>query len=86
MVQYVYAIRDCLEGFGRPFVCSSDAFAKRDFAAAVNGDRVNSSLAFSPADYDLYRLGKYDTDSGMITMDDLPVYVCKGSDLLVAKS
>lgn len=82
MILYVYSIRDRLEGFGRPFVCSSDAYAKRDFAAAVNADRGNSPLAFCPADYDLYRLGKFDNDSGMITMQELPEFVCKGSDLV----
>lgn len=84
MLYYVYSVRDRLDGFGRPFVHPSDALAKRDFAAAVHGDRVSSALAFSPADFDLYRLGKFDTDSGLITMDDLPEFICKGSDMVEA--
>lgn len=82
MVYNVYSIRDILTEFGRPFTCPSDDFAKRDFSAAVHSNPENNSVAFAPADYELYRLGQYDSKNGKFTCEAAPVFIVRGSDLV----
>lgn len=75
MVFNVYSIRDVNAGFNQPFCDVNDAVAKRNFAYAVN----NSDLpGFAPGDFDLYKLGTFDTECGMFTVDNLPCLVVHG--------
>lgn len=83
MKKFVYCVRDDLNGFMTPFLAPSDAFAKRDFSAAVNNDRSNSALAYSPNDFALYNFGTFDVDSGTFELEKVPVLVCRGGSLVV---
>lgn len=58
----IYAVRDIYTGFMTPMPDINDDTAKRNFVHAVRcaGTVMNSH----PADYDLYCLGSYDTDTG----------------------
>lgn len=60
----LYAIRDAKVGFLSITVEQNDAVALRNFEHA----KLNTqSLMFShPADYELFRLGTYDSETGMI--------------------
>lgn len=60
----IYSIRDINVGFNQPFCDSSDATAVRGFAFACNS---NDMIGFRPGDFDLYSLGSFDPESGMIT-------------------
>lgn len=77
-----YSIRDKLAGFGYPTVDLNDATAKRNFAVAVNNPGVNS-MSFAPGDYDLYKVGFFDTENGSILPTDtgLPEFIVSGSSV-----
>lgn len=77
----VYAIRDNKVGFMQPFVDSNDASAMRGFGFAVNGQGV---MSYSPADYDLFRVGSFDTDTGKLE-EELPVNICSGISVIGEK-
>lgn len=64
MILGIYAIRDKKTGFLSPTVDQNDAAARRNFEHAMMNEQ---SLMFSHAeDYALYRVGSYDTDTGVI--------------------
>lgn len=64
MIYPVYAIRDSRVGFMTPTLDQNDPAATRNFAHAA---MEPSSLMHShPSDFDLYRVGEFDTDSGEI--------------------
>ena len=74
----IYAIRDSKIGFLPLTVDINDASAMRNFEHA---SMQESSLFFSHrADYDLCRLGSYDTDTGEIDLSPLSV-ICSGISL-----
>ena len=63
--QKVYAIRDVVaDKFFAPFIALNDDLAKRQFA--FNFVDKSSIFAFSPQDFELYRIGFYDIDNGML--------------------
>lgn len=76
----VYAIRDIKTGFLSPTFEQNDAVASRNFAHAVmNSDSVLFSHA---SDFSLYRIGIYDSDTGLLTPEPLPVLIADGKDVL----
>ena len=61
----VYSIRDVRQGFLSPTVEMSDTVAVRNFSHAVmKGDSLLQSFS---SEYDLYKIGEFDTDSGLVT-------------------
>lgn len=76
----IYSIRDLRTGFLTPTYDINDAVAARNFAHAVmNSDSV---LLTHAADFDLYRIGTFDSETGRITPEDMPVFVSGGKDVL----
>lgn len=83
MTLNIYAIRDAKSGYMSPTFELNDAVAMRNFEhACLNSD----SLLFSHfEDFDLYRIGTYDTDSGCIS-DVVPQqFICSGASALAVK-
>ena len=60
----VYAVRDSLLGFGFPMIRDNDAVASRAFEYDLKVD--NSPYAHHPQDFQLYRIGEFDTENGNI--------------------
>lgn len=61
----VYAMRDSMTGFLTPTFDVNDQSAKRNFVFAL---RRKDTLLYSNAqDYDLYKIGEFDQESGVIT-------------------
>lgn len=59
----IYSVRDVNVGFNQPFLDPTDASAKRGFAyACLNTDM----MGFAPKDFDLYKVGEFDTDTAEI--------------------
>lgn len=74
----LYSIRDVNVGWNQPFCEVNDAVAKRGFAYSVNN---NDLLGFRPQDFDLYKLGTFDPETGIVT-DEIPVLVCHGTEVV----
>lgn len=71
----VYSIRDAYTGFLNPTFEISDQVAKRNFAHAMMNQQ--SLLYSNPQDYDLCRIGEFDSDTGEL-VPTLPDIVCSG--------
>lgn len=79
----VYAIRDSLAGFLTPVPEQSDAVALRNFSHAFASR--DSVMHFRPEDFDLYKIGFYDTESGLLSSCP-PTMICAGSSVKEVKS
>ena len=74
----LYAYRDNkASSFTPPFVCVNEAVAKRDFDYRLHNDK---SMGFSPADYDLYQIGNFNTTTGEVK-PMLPEFIINGGEL-----
>lgn len=73
MIYNVYSVHDVKTTFAAPFVDTSDESAIRGFGYAFVSNP--SLITFAPADFRLYRIGKFDSDSGYLT-DELPQFIC----------
>lgn len=60
----VYAVRDSLIGFGMPLLRDNDSVASRAFEHDITRD--DFPYKTHPQDYQLYRIGIYDTDNGVL--------------------
>ena len=76
----LYSYRDQLIGFGMPIVDMNDSTAKRGFSMQMNNP--DGLQNFSPKDFDLYRIGYFETDTGVIEKEDIPVLICTGTSVI----
>lgn len=60
----LYSIRDLKSNFAPPVAISNDQVAKRWFGTRVNED---ITMKYEPGDFDLYKVGEYNTETGEIT-------------------
>lgn len=81
----VYSIRDKHMGFTQPLLYMKEELAIRGFANSINNAPVGSDLGFAPGDFDLYKLGSFDIDSGMFECG-IPEFIVSGSSVVGAKS
>lgn len=70
----LYSIRDSKVGFMTVTVDSNDASARRNFEHACS--QTNSLFFTHPQDYDLFKVGLYDSDSGVIDPINPPEFLC----------
>lgn len=75
----LYSIKDSLVGFGYPFIQVSDPVAVRSFAAIAADER--GDIYKKPGDYDLYRVGAFDTDTGALVATE-PVFIARAADVV----
>lgn len=67
MIYPVYALRDAAaHAFLAPALNSSDESARRDLARTVASD-TTGMIGFKPSDFDLYRIGTYDSETGLLS-------------------
>ena len=76
----VFAIRDVHAGFNQPVTDVNDNCAIRNFSYAINNPG-NDVMHFAPKDYDLYKLGEFDTESGALIAEPVPVLVVSGASV-----
>ena len=79
----MFCIRDNKVGFMTPFVEQNDDAAIRGFSYSLNGE--NGIMNFSPADYDLYKIGEFDTEKGTIE-GQLPNMIVSGPSVFGTKN
>ena len=76
----IYAVRDQkLEAFNRPFFLQSDGVAIRAFQDEVNSHE--SELHKHAEDYDLYTIGMYDENTGIIS-PHAPLHLANAESLI----
>ena len=77
-----YAIYDLVaQNFNRPYFLKTDAQATRSFSDEVNRPSEDNSLYKHPNDYQLFRLGEFDDDTGLIVPETHPVMVVSAASL-----
>lgn len=79
MVSNVYSVRDTKVGFSDPFICPNDSAASRALSFSFNN--ATNMVSYSPADFNLYRIGTFDSDTGLIEKC-LPEFVCCALDFV----
>lgn len=80
MIYGIYAIKDAKIAFMPCTVDYNNDSAIRNFEHAVR--MPDSLMASHPGDYALYRLAFYDTETGMITADELPVQIADAASIV----
>lgn len=75
----LYSYRDQLVGFGPIMVENNEQTAVRGFSFAVNN--ASGMMGFAPKDYDLFYVGEFDTDTGIITGAPVPALVVNGTSV-----
>lgn len=76
MQMKVYSIRDSKgEVFNQPFFQKTHGEAERSFVTLVNDEK--SMISKYPDDFDLYYLGVYDDQTGLIQSLDTPQHITK---------
>lgn len=79
LIYPVFSVRDIkADGFGVPMIYVNEQTAKRDFDYRIHNDK---SMGFSPADYDLYKIGEMNSRTGKLTGIELPEFIINGGQL-----
>lgn len=76
----VYSYRDNKTSFGQIWYDHNDEAAKRGFAMMMN--TPSGIMGFAPADFDLFRIGTFDSDNGQLVPDWPIVYLCNGNAVI----
>jgi len=80
MEKKIFSIRDSkTETFGQPFYQHTHAEAERNFSKLVKDDK--STINSFPEDFDLYYLGTYNDQTGLIMSLDTPQHCIKAVNL-----
>jgi hypothetical protein len=80
MIYGVYAIKDAKTSFMPCNVDYNDASAIRNFEHAVMAP--DSLMRSHPADYTLYRLGSYNTETGLIVSEAGPQQIADAASVV----
>lgn len=75
----VYSMRDQLSGFLTPTFELNDQIAIRNFSYAIK--KPDTLLFASAKDFDLIKIGEFDSDTGELTPIS-PTVVCQGISLV----
>lgn len=82
MILGVYAMQDARVGFLTPTVESNDAVAMRNFEHGLLASQ--SVLRTHAADFSLYKIGTYDSDTGLLSPLVPPAQVISGLSIVQA--
>jgi len=80
---YMFAVKDrATDSFGAPFFLQHRQQAIRQFSDEVNRAAEDNLMYRHPDDFDLYDLGHYDTERGVVVMDyDIPEVLVRAKDV-----
>lgn len=80
MKQKIFTVHDGKAlSFNRPFFYPTEGQATRDFHQVVNDGESQQSKY--PADFSLFVVGEFDTDTGLVESYSTPKLVCTGLEL-----
>lgn len=74
----LYSVRDLLNGFSAPMSDINDDTAQRSFAFAIQSQPI---MQANCTDYDLFRVGSFDSEDCKFVLEDMPVLICRGFDV-----
>lgn len=80
MTVNLYAMRDLKSDFMSPTVSVNDAVAMRSFESAIQSSQ--HELFTHRNDFQLFRIGQYETETGLLIPEALPVLICEGKDVV----
>lgn len=73
----MYCIHDRVaEQYAPPFLMPNDNTATRAFVGLCTDQ--DSRIAANPSDFNLYRVGEFDDESCVLTVEEFPVIVKRG--------
>ena len=75
----LYAIKDVKSGFSDPCTQVNDAVAVRSFEQQIHS--ISANLGIPLSDFQLWRCGKFDCDSGIL-VPETPQLLIDGASLL----
>lgn len=78
MIVNVYSMRDAKVGYLSPTFELNDAIAIRNFKFALSDSKT--VIGANVGDFDLYRIGSFDTDTGRILGCEPPEFVYHGTE------
>lgn len=85
MIWRMYVLYDKIsESYDTPWYARTDAEAMRNLKYHLDTPGTLDMLKSHPEDYDLYRLGIYNTETSGILIEDMPYLVCHVASLSVA--
>jgi hypothetical protein len=80
MIKEIYTLKDIASGaYLTPFYTENFNTAVREMNHTLSGNNLVSENA---KDFDLYKLGTYDTDTGMIEPIEIPTFVFNLQDFI----
>lgn len=80
MMLNVYSIRDVRSGFLTPTIEQNDYIAARNFANAIM--ESHGVLFTHASDFQLFRIGEFDSDKGVLKPAQLHELVSDGAEVL----
>lgn len=84
MIQFIFSVKDrAADAFGRPLFVQSVGLAIRSFTDEVNRQAEDNQMYNHSDDFDLYELGTYDDNTGIIVCHDQPKQVAIGKQVKV---
>lgn len=83
MIYGLYAMRDTKVGFLTPQIDANDKAASRQFKLALATARAESIMGFCPEDFDLYKIGEFDSEKGTVSPLTVPAMISSGGSLEV---
>lgn len=84
MMNVICSVRDrAADAYGRPLFVPSVGVAIRSFSDEVNREAADNQMFHHSIDFDLYQLGTFDDNSGIIECFDVPKLLTKGESVKV---
>lgn len=81
MIVQLFAIKDTKSRFLEPYAGMNKATVQRDIMNIFRNDNSkNSPIVMNPEDYQLFKVGEFDNESGLIISHDQE-FVCNVVDL-----
>lgn len=84
MKQVIVSVKDRAAGaFGRPFFVPSVGLAIRSFVDEVNRSADDNQMNRHPEDFDLFEIGSFDDETGIIECHAVPVELAQAKQVKV---
>ena len=84
MILIIFAVRDvATASYDKPMFMVSEGQMIRAFSDEVNRADKDNVLYRHPNDYEVFRVGLYDTDTGIIEPVAVPVAVVSGKSVAI---